>query len=250
MLTVFGLLGLEAYGQTGSDTARKLDLLKAYPDVIVYNGKIATMDDKMTTVQAMAVRGRRILLLGTNDEIRSLAGPKTELIDAKGRMVLPGLIDSHTHPHLWGIEHFAHEYDPQFKITYLTGTGPEVSRALESAISKRAAELGPGKWIIVHVPQRLVWGPNLMTNTSIMSALFSPHRDVLQGENLVITRAELDAMAPNNPVFLASGLWGITNTKGREVFLKSPKIANDLVGLRIWYCLPKRISSNNTIRAC
>ena len=203
------------------NTQQMLEKLKAYPDVIVYNGKIATLDDKMTTVQAMAVRGRRILLLGTNDEIRSLAGPKTELIDAKGRMVLPGLIDAHTHPHLWGIEHFGSEYDPQFKITYLMGnTVEEIRRQLRPAIEKRAQELGPGKWIIIHFPR------------------------TLQREGLGLgkfQREELDAIAPNNPVFLASALQGITNTAGKRVFESEVRIRQDLAGLRIWYFLPQVI---------
>jgi len=64
------------------------------------------VDARGSQVQAIAVRSNRILLLGTNDEIRQLAGPRTQIIDAKGRTVLPALVDSHTHPNLWAVEHW------------------------------------------------------------------------------------------------------------------------------------------------
>ena len=217
------LFGLQVRGQTVAELRQILDNLNAYPDLIVFNGKIATMDAEMTTVQAMAVRDRRILALGANDEIRKLAGPDTEMMDAKGRTVLPGLIDSHTHPHLWGIKHFGPLYDPQFKVSYLMGaSADDVIRQLEPTIKKRAGELGPDKWIIVHFPRSL-------------------REDIAPR----ITRADLDRMAPANPVFWVSGLGGITNTKGKEVFETYPTIGKDLVFLRIWYFLPQVIFKGN-----
>src|SRR5579864_5863955 len=75
----------------------------AYPDLIVYNAKIVTMDDASFgpspghIFQAIAVRDRKIQALGNNDEILSYAGPKTQKIDVKGRTVIPGIIDPHTH---------------------------------------------------------------------------------------------------------------------------------------------------------
>ena len=119
------------------------------------------MDERLTEVEAMAVRNSRILALGTNDEIRFLAGPNTELLDAKGRRVLPGLIDGHTHPHMWAIAHrlgaegelTANRYnDPQLKIALAKGIdGAEVLRELERVVRQRAQELGPGKWILAAV---------------------------------------------------------------------------------------------------
>src|SRR3990170_2134239 len=93
LFTIILLIVPMAKGQTVAELREVLDKLKAYPEVIVFNGKIATMDAKMTTVQAMAVRNQRIIALGTSVDIRKLAGPQTEMIDAKGRTVLPGLID-------------------------------------------------------------------------------------------------------------------------------------------------------------
>ena len=80
------------WSQTASDIAATL----GYPQTIVYNAKIVTVDDESfssnlgTIAQAMAIRDGNILAVGSNSEIRALAGPQTELIDLKGRTIVPG----------------------------------------------------------------------------------------------------------------------------------------------------------------
>src|SRR5262245_61137453 len=65
------------------------------PETVVHNGKIVTVDDHSFTSdigtigQAMAVRDGRVLAVGTNEEIKALAGPNTKLIDLGGRTVVP-----------------------------------------------------------------------------------------------------------------------------------------------------------------
>ena len=49
--------------------------------------------------EAMAVKGERIMFLGTTAELLPLAGPNTKKLDLKGRTVIPGIVDSHTHLH-------------------------------------------------------------------------------------------------------------------------------------------------------
>ncbi len=66
-------------------------------DLIVIDADIHTMDLARPRAQALAVAGGRIVALGTTDDIRALAEPRTVVIDAGGRMVLPGLQDSHIH---------------------------------------------------------------------------------------------------------------------------------------------------------
>lgn len=67
------------------------------PDLIVLNARVHTMDDKAPRAEAFAVRGDRFTAVGRSDEIRSLAGPKTRVMDAKGMAVAPGFIDCHNH---------------------------------------------------------------------------------------------------------------------------------------------------------
>ena len=74
-------------------------------DLLLVNGKIVTMEDYGVntntgrTVQAMAIRGDKIMALGTNDEMLRFAGPQTKKLDVKGRAVFPGFIDTHNHLH-------------------------------------------------------------------------------------------------------------------------------------------------------
>src|SRR4051812_4400426 len=90
--------------------------LISYPDLIVYNGKIMQMNEPSlantvgSTVQAMAIRNDRIQFMGTNDDVLKYAGPQTKKIDLKGRTVIPGMIDTHSHMHdhtvqLWTKRH-------------------------------------------------------------------------------------------------------------------------------------------------
>ena len=66
-------------------------------DTILTNGKIITVDDQFSIAQAVAVRGDRIVAVGTNQNITRLAGPNTRRIDLRGRSVVPGMIDNHAH---------------------------------------------------------------------------------------------------------------------------------------------------------
>ena len=66
-------------------------------DIVLTNGKIITVDDQFSIAQAVAVRGDRIVAVGTNADITRLAGPNTRRIDLRGRAVVPGMIDNHAH---------------------------------------------------------------------------------------------------------------------------------------------------------
>ena len=67
------------------------------PDVILFNGKIATVDDRFSVVQAVAIKDGRFVATGFDREIQPLAGFRTRMIDLRGRTVVPGLIDGHLH---------------------------------------------------------------------------------------------------------------------------------------------------------
>lgn len=71
-----------------------------YADLILTNGVVITMENDGREVGAVAVESGRIVFVGDNEEAKSLAGPETEIIDLKGRTLLPGFIESHMHPFL------------------------------------------------------------------------------------------------------------------------------------------------------
>lgn len=66
-------------------------------DLILFNGKVFTADPAEPSAQAIAVRGMRILAVGSDAEIKKLAGAKTRLINLQGRAVIPGINDAHFH---------------------------------------------------------------------------------------------------------------------------------------------------------
>ena len=74
-------------------------VLSAQPaDTIYYNGKIITVWDAHPVAEAVAIRGKRFLAVGSNSEVLKMAGASTKKVDLGGRAVVPGLIESHTHP--------------------------------------------------------------------------------------------------------------------------------------------------------
>ena len=60
-------------------------------DLVITNGKVVTVEDGAPEAQAVAVRGSRIVAVGTSADMKTHIGPKTEVIDVKGQLVIPGL---------------------------------------------------------------------------------------------------------------------------------------------------------------
>ena len=73
-------------------------LMPAEPaDTVIVNARVATLDPKQSSAEAIAIRGERIVAVGTDHQISSFKGPNTRVIDAGRRVVIPGLNDAHTH---------------------------------------------------------------------------------------------------------------------------------------------------------
>jgi predicted amidohydrolase YtcJ len=120
------------------------------PDLIVHHGKIVTVDGKFSIAEAMAVRGDRIVAVGTNEDVAKLAGPETKRIDLQVRTVIPGLCDSHVHATGASL----YEYDHPI---------PEMDTVADvlNYIAARAELLNDGEWIVVRQVfiTRLRWTP-------------------------------------------------------------------------------------------
>ena len=67
------------------------------PDTVVVNGKVFTADSARPWAEALAIRGDRIVAVGSTDDISKLANADTRVIDAGGRVVVPGFNDAHDH---------------------------------------------------------------------------------------------------------------------------------------------------------
>jgi predicted amidohydrolase YtcJ len=144
---------------------------KETADLVLINGKIATVDKQFTIAQALAVKDGRILRVGSDREVLELKGDGTEVVDLGGKLVLPGLMDSHTHPTGASMFEFDHPV-PEME------TIDDVLEYIESR-----TEVAPeGSWITV--------------NQVFITRL---------REQRYPTRAELDRVAPRHPVVFRTG---------------------------------------------
>ena len=108
-------------------------------DLIVRNAKIATLDAQSTMAQAMAVSAGRILTVGSNEQVQRLAGPSTRTVDAGGRTVIPGLIDSHIHAVRAALSY----------STEVNWIGVKTIPEAMARLRDKAAQTRPGSWLIV-----------------------------------------------------------------------------------------------------
>jgi predicted amidohydrolase YtcJ len=150
-------------------------------DVILRNGKVITIDNASTVTQAVAVANDRIIAVGPNDAMAPHTGPATRVVDLKGKTVIPGITDGHAHMDREG----------------LRNVFPSLGRVRSiKDIQDRIAELArgkkPGEWIVT-MP---IGDPPYYFDVP----------DIL-AEKRWPTRQELDAAAPNNPVYIRS-IWG------------------------------------------
>lgn len=141
------------------------------PDTVLVNGKILTVDAEFSTREALAVRDGKIVAVGSNANIRKLAGPKTRTIDLRGRTVVPGLIDSHMHA-----TRAALSFSTEVNWIGAKSLAEGLTRLHEASVKTK-----PGAWLIVVTPPATV-------------ETFTEGRRP--------TQAELVAAAPNNPVYL------------------------------------------------
>ncbi|MBI3934767.1 MAG: amidohydrolase [Acidobacteria bacterium] len=175
------------------------------PDTIFYNGKIIMVDSSFSIQEAFAVRGDQIWAVGSNAQVRALAGPQTRSVDLLGHAVIPGMMDNHNHQY-----HAA--------LMSLRGVDLEGIHSLAEMLDRirqGVAAAPPGKTVSTTVG----WNPTEFP------------------EKRPPNRQDLDQVSPNNPVVVyqsrslaylntaALNLLGINrdvNAIGRAVIAKDP----------------------------
>jgi predicted amidohydrolase YtcJ len=173
-----------------------------HADVVVVNAKIITVDNDFSIAEALAVKGDRILAVGSEKQVKKLVGGQTKVIDAKGKAVVPGLIDAHLHPESAAMSELAQE------IPHVTAVGELLDWIREQARIKSR-----GEWIV-------------------FPRMFFTRLQEMRPPTL----AELDKAAPDHPVFLNGSYGGVINTEAMKKagITKStdhPGVAKDRSGL-------------------
>ncbi|RTQ44944.1 amidohydrolase [Hymenobacter gummosus] len=162
---------------------------KAAPaDIILTDGKIFTADEARPYVQALAIRGERIVAVGTTADISRLAGPRTRRIDLRGRTVVPGFNDAHDHlpPNAPAGRHFAFPAAPMIP-------GPTRQQVLDT-LARLVQLTPPGTWLQGDIGLTVLLDPDFR-------------------------RATLDRVAPAHPVMIKPP-WGhgnILNSKALQL---------------------------------
>ena len=163
------------------------------PTLILTGGKVFTADSARPWAEAVAIRGDRILTVGTTADVQRLAGRATRRVDLGGRVVIPGINDAHTHLA------FAAPMGPMVGARGDFVAGPEPAALLDS-LSALARRTPKGTWLRGDLGMRVIG-------------------------DTALRRAALDRVAPDHPVALFAP-WGhvtLVNTRG----LRAVGIAED-----------------------
>jgi len=111
-----------------------------FADLVLRGGKIITMDEGESTAQAVAVKYGRIITVGDDDEVKPLIGPSSRVIELKGRAVIPGLMDSHSH--------MAAEGTGRIRFVDLSQeAGVRSIKEIQERLAERAEKTPKGAWI-------------------------------------------------------------------------------------------------------
>jgi len=158
------------------------------PDIVLLNGKVLTVDSKDSVVEAIAVTGNKITAVGTAAEIAKLAGAKTKKIELNGRTVTPGLIDTHAHLTSGGVSDV-------FNINLAPPNATSMAD-VQRLVKEKVAKSKPGEFI-----RGNGWDESKLA------------------ELRYITAKDIDAVSPNNPVYLTQtmGHYGTANTAAMKL---------------------------------
>lgn len=152
-------------------------------DVILTGGTVLTVDSADRVAQAIAVRGERIVAVGSDAEILRYAGPATRRINLAGRTVTPGLMDAHAH--FSGGAGDLNELDLSYpRVTSI--------RAVRDSVRRRAQTAAAGSWV-----SGRGWDEGKFTERRLPSA------------------ADLDSVSAGRPVWLSQtmGHYGVANSE-------------------------------------
>jgi predicted amidohydrolase YtcJ len=171
--------------------ARRQQPARPPADLVLLNGKIVTVDDARPEAQAVAVVGDKIADVGSTEDMKRHIGPKTQVIDLKGQLAIPGFIEGHGH--------FTGVGEAQLNLNLMKTTS---WAEIVAMVEKAAKSAKPGRWIYGRG-----WHQEKWTQTPEPNVEGFP------------THESLSRVSPDNPVLLthASGHASFANAKAMEL---------------------------------
>lgn len=165
-------------------------------DLILQNGKVLTVDNNFSITEAVAVTGDKIAAVGSNDEVLKLKGPNTQVIDLKGRMVIPGLVDTHRHSYNYAESAYGGLFTTRDLHRYnIDWRGVTTKEDVLNQIKNIMAEykFKPGQWIYFNNELQFFTRDG---GTKAQATIL--YDDLNQWE--------LDKVTPDNPALLSLGI--------------------------------------------
>lgn len=173
-------------------------------DLVLRNGKIATVNESFDFAEAVAVRGDTIIAVGDDTEIEKYIGPDTKTIDLDGKLVVPGLIDAHAHMLGYGTS-----------LTELDFRGTTSFSQIVDMVAEKAKKTRPGEWITGNS-----WDQNDWENVKLPS-----HETLSQAvpdKPVWLTRVDGHAAIANRKALEIAGITNQTkNPEGGEIIRDS-----------------------------
>ena len=158
------------------------------PQIILYNGILATQSTAHPHAQAVAIGNGKILAVGRNEDMLNLAAPDTEKIDLEGRLVVPGFIDTHIHFYEWALKRQG------IKLDDLTCLEELLDRVREAADSRP-----PGQWIIGQGWNETDWTEHCMPTRETLDRVAPAHP-------VLLWRCDLHLAAANSAALVLAGI--------------------------------------------
>jgi predicted amidohydrolase YtcJ len=154
-------------------------------DTVLINGKIMTVDAANSMADAIAIKGDKILGVGSNEAMRALGDASTKILELNGRTVTPGFIDPHIHFRVWGLQNV---YYTPFMPPDVTDI-PSLQRTLADFLKGRQ----PGEWVMGYY--------------------------LGLADKMIPTKEDLDPVSRDTPVFLMhiGGHWGTANSVAMQI---------------------------------
>ncbi len=147
--------------------------------LVIRNGRVWTANPEQPWAEAVAIRGERLLMVGTTKRVEALIGPHTRVVDARDRLIVPGFIDTHVH-----------FIDGGFRLSSVQLRDAGTREAFIARIEAYAKQAEPGSWITGGDWDHTPWG------------------------GILPEREWIDAVTPNHPVWITrlDGHMGLANS--------------------------------------
>src|SRR5262245_59013676 len=174
LILLASLLAAPVWAQSGKG-------MVIFADAVYHNGKVLTVDERFSTAQALAVRDGKVMAVGSNSEILNLAGPKTVRLDLKGKTIIPGFIDTHSHLFDYAPANWADDLEVLEPELKQFRQAPMQVKSVEDAVTQLKAVIAQSS-------------AGKMIHVQLMPASIAEEF----GNKMMLK--EMDELAPNHPI--------------------------------------------------